>query len=226
MTHRTPIRVAVVDDHAIVRQGLRTLLSDMGMDVVGEAASGAAAVDLAQDQQPDVVLLDIRMKDSDGLTALPHILAASPATAVIILTTYSNPTYFSEAIRAGASGYLLKDSEPEDIAEAIQAAASRKHLFDPELLHQVVQMNTGNNERPASASPAPTHGLVEPMSDREQDVLQLLAQGMSNAAIAETLQVSVTTVKTHVSHILHKLNVNDRTQAVLAAMRLGLIAEP
>jgi DNA-binding NarL/FixJ family response regulator len=172
-----------------------------------------------------VLLLDIRMKDSDGLSALPHIRAASPTTEVIILTTYSNPTYFSEAIRAGASGYLLKDSEPEEIAEAIQTAAAHRHLFDPDLLHQVVQMNSGGQERPASATVQAEAGLIEPMSDREQEVLQLLAQGMSNAAIADCLQGSVTTVKTHVSHILQKLNVNDRTQAVLAAMRLGLITD-
>ena len=220
------IQVAIVDDHAIVRQGLRNLLTDMSMNVVGEANCGNEAVKLAQETKPDVMLLDIRMKDCDGLTALPEIKAASPNTQVIILTTYSNPTYLSEAIRNGASGYLLKDSEPEEIVEAIQSAASRSYLFDPELLNQVIQSNghgngtTVDSEQEALVEPGTN---IEPMSDREQEVLELLAKGLSNNAIADTLQVSVTTVKTHVSHILRKLNVNDRTQAVLVAMRHGLI---
>jgi DNA-binding NarL/FixJ family response regulator len=221
------IRVAIVDDHAIVRQGLRNLLTDMSMSVVGEANCGNEAVKLAQEHQPDVMLLDIRMKNSDGLTALPHIKSASPGTQVIILTTYSNPTYLSEAIRNGASGYLLKDSEPEDIVDAIHSAASHSYLFDPALLNLAVQSNNTSNDATPDADGAEIdrepNPLLEPISDREQEVLALMARGMSNAAIAEMLQVSVTTVKTHVSHILRKLNVNDRTQAVLVAMRHDLI---
>lgn len=218
------IRVAIVDDHALIRQGLKTLLIEMGMEVVGEAASGQQAIQLAEEQTPDVMLLDIRMKDCDGLTALPQIKAASAQTQVIILTTYSNPAYFSQAVRNGAAGYLLKESEPEDIVDAIQAAAARNHLFDPNLLSMVV--GGGDHETP---QPAPMPQIkteppgIEPISDREYDVLRLLAQGMSNAEIAKSLNVSVTTIKTHVTHILRKLDVNDRTQAVVVAMRHGLV---
>jgi len=227
------IRVAIVDDHAIVRQGLRTLLTTMGMDVVGEADSGNTAIDIADTYRPNVMLLDIRMKDKDGISALPQIKEASPQTAVIMLTTYANPTYFSEAIRNGASGYLLKDSEPEEIVQAIQSAASRSYLFDPGLLNQAMgqqQTTPGKAEAaPYADNTAPTTAdtqemlqLVDPLSDREIDVLKLLAQGRANADIADALNVSIATVKTHVSHILSKLNVNDRTQAALVAARLNL----
>jgi RNA polymerase sigma factor (sigma-70 family) len=234
----TTIRVAIVDDHAIVRQGLRNLLTDMAMDVVGEASSGDEAVALAAETQPDVMLLDIRMKDCDGLTALPEIKKASPSTQVIMLTTYSNPAYFKEAVSNGASGYLLKDSEPEEIVDAIRSAASRSHLFDPKLLNMVVGQSSANHtplngelddERPStepetSKVETQSHAVIDPISDREQDVLHLLAKGMSNAEIARELQVSVTTVKTHVTRILRKLDVNDRTQAVLVAIRNGLVS--
>lgn len=222
------IQVAIVDDHAIIRQGLRTLLTNMGMHVVGEARTGSEAIQLAQEHRPDVMLLDIRMKGDDGIAALPQIKAASPQTAVIMLTTYANPTYFSEAVRNGASGYLLKESEPEDIVQAIQTAASRRYLFDPDLLNMVVGQQATSNATPpensvsmSMASPCEPE-LVEPLSDREKDVLRLLAQGLSNAGIAESLQVSITTVKTHVSHILRKLDVSDRTQAALIASRFHL----
>lgn len=229
----TVIRVAIVDDHAIVRQGLRTLLTTMGMDVVGEADSGNTAVAIATKHQPDVMLLDIRMKDQDGITALPHIKSASPHTAVIMLTTYANPTYFSEAIRNGASGYLLKESDPEEIIQAIESAASRHYLFDPGLLNQAMgQPATSVNREAQPVTPDNTSkienpsddliDLVDPLSEREVDVLKLLAQGLTNAGIADALQVSITTVKTHVSHILRKLDVNDRTQAALMAARLNL----
>ncbi len=209
----SPIRVAIVDDHAIVRQGLRTLLTNISMDVVGEAISGEEAIELAQACEPDVMLLDIRMKQRDGLSVLPDIKAVSPKTEIIILTTYSNPTYFAEAIRNGASGYLLKDSEPDDIIEAIQSAAAHSHLFDPLLLNMVIGGNYSSPKRQA----------VDPLSERERDVLKLMAKGLTNAAIAGELQVSVTTIKTHVTHILRKLDVNDRTQAVLVAMRHNLV---
>lgn len=220
------IRVAIVDDHAIVRQGLRTLLNNMAMDVVGEASCGEDAIQLAGEYRPDVMLLDIRMKPGDGLTALPEIKAASPGTEIIILTTYANPTYLSEAIRSGACGYLLKESDPEDIIEAIQSAASQSYLFDRTLLNMVVQTNSSAHENAVPHIPVldpEESDIIEAISDREQDVLQLMAKGMTNGDIADTLQVSITTVKTHVSHILRKLNVNDRTQAVLVAIRQGLI---
>lgn len=244
------IRVAIVDDHAIIRQGLNTLLTASGLQVIGEAECGDSAVQLAREQKPDVLLLDIRMKGCDGLTALPHIKSASPNTEVIMLTTYSNPVYMQQAIKQGASGFLLKDSDPEDIVKAIFTAASHYYLFDRTLLTTVVDMNgktitddggmtstTGDylentasykepSLEPAEIRPedAPDIGMpVDVITEREQDVLRLMAKGMANAEIAATLQLSITTVKTHVSHILRKLSVNDRTQAVLCAYRHGLL---
>jgi DNA-binding NarL/FixJ family response regulator len=220
------VRVAIVDDHAIIRHGLRTMLTDAGVTVVGEASSGREAIELARAAQPDVMLLDIRMKGDDGLDALPRILEASPATAVIILTTYSNPTYLARAIQAGATGYLLKEADPDEILNAIQAAAAHHHLINPALLNQVFSLNGPAGEEPApepDAGPGAVGRLDEALSEREREVLRLMGQGLSNAAIAEALNLSITTVKTHVTHILRKLDARDRTQAVVLAMRLNLI---
>lgn len=219
------IRVAIVDDHSVVRQGMRSLLTDMQMDVIGEAASGDEAIVLAADKQPDVMLLDIRMKGRDGLSALPEIKAASPATQVIVLTTYANPAYLTQAMRDGASGYLLKEADWNDIVTAIQTAAAHSHLIDRALLNEALS-NVGGasgREHHPVREVSMDDPCMEPISDRESDVLRLLAAGMSNAAIAESLQVSVTTVKTHVKNILRKLNVTDRTQAALLAVRHGLV---
>lgn len=234
------IRIAIVDDHAIVRQGLRALLTNMQMAVVAEGESGREAVSVAAAHKPDVMLLDIRMKDGDGLTALPEVKAASPETQVIMLTTYSNPAYLTQALSDGACGYLLKDTAPEEILAAIETAVSRSRLIDPSLLSMALQGANGNGnghdgfsavngapadgtmatDAPASTTPAPG---IEPLSEREKDVLRLMARGMTNPAIAKQLMVSVTTVKTHVTHILRKLNVSDRTQAVLTAVRHNLV---
>jgi two-component system, NarL family, response regulator LiaR len=225
------IRVVIVDDHSVVRQGMRSFLMDVNMDVVGEAASGDEAVQLAEAQQPDVMLLDIRMKGSDGLSALPQIKTVSPGTQVIILTTYANPAYLSQAMRDGACGYLLKETELEDIVAAIETAAANSALIDRELLTKALQSDAAaapddHDDEPAPPPSVPATEpmtLAEPISEREYDVLRLMTQGMSNADIAEALQVSVTTVKTHVKHILRKLNVSDRTQAALLALRAGLV---
>lgn len=219
------VRIAIVDDHSIVRQGLRTLLSDVGMQVVGEATSGPEAVTLAETQQPDVMLLDIRMKNGDGLTALPRIKAVSPGTAVIILTTYPNPAYLTQALRDGAAGYLLKESEQDDIIAAIEAAAAHNHLIDPTVLSQALG-SSGDAASEPLASPSEVEKPCPPtesISDREHEVLQLIARGLSNAEIATELSVSITTVKTHVKHLLRKLDVHDRTQALVVALRHGLL---
>ena len=214
-----PIRVAIVDDHGIVRQGLKMLLNRPDIDVIAEGDSGQAGVTIAEQHQPDVMLLDIRMKEGDGLTYLPQIRAASPETSVIMLTTYANPGYLARAINEGAVGYLSKETEPDSIIEAIYAAQSQARLFDRTLLSQVLQdvIDTSPPE------PEPTEMPVEVLSDREIDVLKLIATGMSNASIAKALSISVPTVKTHVQHILRKLNVSDRTQAALWAVREGLV---
>lgn len=215
------VRVALVDDHGIVRQGLRALLTRPGIEVVGEADSGSSAIELAQALRPDVMLLDIRMKDSDGLQSLPQIKRASPNTSVIMLTTYANPGYLARAINSGASGYLSKETDPEQIVRAIHSAAAGDLTIDRSLLEAAlshVQEATG--PLPPDQPDMP----VEPLSERENDVLALMVNGFNNSAIAESLSISIPTVKTHVQHILHKLHVSDRTQAALLAVRLGLVS--
>lgn len=213
------IRVAIVDDHGIVRQGLRMLLTRPGLEVVAEGERGQDGVEIAHNHSPDVMLLDIRMKDGDGLKYLPEICEASPQTKVIMLTTYANPGYLARAINDGAVGYLSKETSPEKIVEAIYAAHNQSQLFDQSLLTQALQ-NAVDTSPP---EPEPTELPVEVLSDRELDVLKLVATGMSNASIAKSLNISVPTVKTHVQHILRKLNVSDRTQAALWAVREGIV---
>lgn len=212
------IRVIIADDHGIVREGLRGLLTRPGIEVVGEADSGARAVELAKQLQPDVMLLDIRMHDGDGLQALPQIKAVSPQTSVIMLTTYANPGYLARAISSGASGYLSKEVNPEQIVRAVRAVAAGDDLIDHDLLRAALSQVI--DHRPPT--PEPTEMPAESLSDREVEVLRLMVAGMNNAVIGETLNVSVATVKTHVRHILEKLHVSDRTQAALWAVRHGI----
>ncbi len=213
------IRVVIVDDHGIVRQGLRVLLTRPGIEVVGEVDSGNGAVEAARALQPDVMLLDIRMKDGDGLQALPQIKAVSPCTSVIMLTTYANPGYLARAISNGASGYLSKETNPDQIVRAVKAAATGEELIDRALLEVALSQAVDTS----TPSPEPTDLPVESLSEREQEVLKLMVEGLSNHTIAETLNISIPTVKTHVQHILQKLHVSDRTQAALLAIRQQLV---
>ncbi len=216
------VRVVLVDDHGIVRQGLRALLNQPGIEVVGEADSGSSAIELARALQPDVMLLDIRMKDGDGLQSLPLIKDVSPATSVIMLTTYANPGYLARAINSGASGYLSKETEPAQIVRVVRAAASGDSLIDRTLLEAALS-HALEASAPVPAEPADMP--IDPLSERERDVLRLMVKGLNNSAIADALSISVPTVKTHVQHILHKLHVSDRTQAALLAVRLGLVSQ-
>lgn len=213
------IQVVIADDHGIVRQGLRALLTRPGIEVVGEADNGEAAVELAKTLHPDVLLLDIRMKGGDGLQALPQIRAVSPQTSVIMLTTYANPGYLARAISGGAAGYLSKETNPEQIVRAVRAAASGEELFDRTLLEAALSQAVDAS----MPTPEPLEMPIEPLSERELEVLRLMVHGLSNLAIAETLNISVPTVKTHVQHILQKLHVSDRTQAALLAVRHRIV---
>jgi two-component system NarL family response regulator len=213
-----PIRAALVDDHSIIRQGLRALLTGQGIEVVGEAENGARAIELARQVQPDVMLLDIRMKDVDGLQALPQIKAVSPQTSVIILTIYANPAYLARAISSGASGYLSKEADPDQIVRAVRAAAAGDAVIDRNLLQAAL---TASLEQ-AAVLPE-DEPEIDPLSERERDVLSLIVRGCANHQIAEMLSISLPTVKTHVQHILQKLHVSDRTQAALLAVRLHLV---
>ena len=208
------IRVIIADDHGVVRMGLRGLLTSAGLDVVGEAATGREALEQARALHPDVMLLDVRMPDMDGLQALAAIKAELPEISIVMLTVYANSEYLSRAIASGAAGYLLKDAEPEDIPRVVRAAAEGEMVIDPDLLHAILA-HTPIEEH---FSPAQV-GLTQ----QELRVLKLIALGFNNDALAETLAVSKNTVKTHVRHIFEKLGVSDRTQAAVWAVRHGLV---
>ena len=208
------IRVIIADDHSVVRAGLRGLLSAAGLDVVGEAVTGREAVALAQSLRPNVILMDVRMPEMDGLQALTAIKAAMPEISIVMLTVYASTEYLSRAIAAGAAGYLLKDAEPEEITHVVRAAAAGESVIDATLLQSVLQ-HTQVAETSALQRVDLTH--------QELRVLKLIALGLSNDAIAETLVISRNTVKTHVRHIFEKLVVSDRTQAAVWAVRNGLV---
>jgi DNA-binding NarL/FixJ family response regulator len=212
------IRVLIADDQALVRGGFRMILSAQAdIEVVGEAADGREAVSLARELQPDVVLMDIRMPELDGIEATRR-LGDSDATRVLMLTTFDLDEYVYEAMRAGASGFLLKDVRPEQLADGIRVIAAGDALLAPAITRRLIEEFV---RRPAPGSAAPQE-LAE-LTERELDVFRLIARGLSNAAIAAALFVSEATVKTHVTHILAKLRVRDRVQAVVLAYESGLV---
>jgi len=204
------IRVLLVDDHPVVRHGLRGMLdAEPDLEVVGEAGSGSAGVDLAADLAPDIVLMDLRMPDGDGVEATGRILARLPGTRVVVLTTYDTDRDILRAIEAGASGYLLKDAAPAELADAVRAAARGETVLAPSVASTLVRQ---------VRKPAPPA-----LSAREAEVLRLVAQGRTNAEIGKRLYISEATVKTHLLRIFNKLDVDDRTAAVTTAMTHGLI---
>jgi len=204
------IRVVIVDDHGIVRQGLRMFLGlDPEIEIVGEAANGAGAVTLVDELRPDVVLMDLLMPVVDGITATRAIRRAFPETEVIALTSVLEDSKVAEAIRAGAIGYLLKDTEADALCAAIKAAAAGQTQLSPAVTARLLRE-------------APPPEPSEPLTERETEVLRLLAAGRSNKEIAAELVITEKTVKAHVSHILSKLGVASRTQAALHAVRTGL----
>jgi DNA-binding NarL/FixJ family response regulator len=211
------IRVLVADDQSMVRAGFRMLLGNAdGIEVVAEAENGLEAVEKAERFKPTVVLMDIRMPTLDGLEATRRILAADDGVRVLILTTFDLDEYIYEALRAGASGFVLKDDPPEQLLAAIRTVASGDALLSPSVTKRVIRQFT--------KLPSPTRppGLAE-LTSREHEVLRLLAEGLSNAEIGKRLFIGETTVKTHVTRVLQKLDLRDRAQAIVFAYRAGLV---
>lgn len=212
------IRVAVVDDQTLIRDGIAALLALLpDLEVVGKAASGDQALELAARQSPDVVLMDVRMPGMNGIAATREICARLPAARVIVLTTFDDDEYVFEALRAGAAGYLLKNADPDHLAQAIRAVHAGQSILDPAVTAKVVHYL---NRLPPDA--APQSLSAERLTDRERDILRLMAQGVSNGEIARRLALSEGTVKNHVSHILGKLGARDRAHAVRLAVEWGL----
>lgn len=210
-----PIRVLIVDDHAVVREGLRTFLElQDGIDVVGEAANGEQALDRVAELRPDVVVMDLVMPKLDGVGAMRELQRLGHAPRVLVLTSFLDDERLMPAIEAGAAGYLLKNVDPAELARAVRAAHAGEAMLDPTVAARLVERIAGR-ERSAST------GLDE-LTRREREVLECIARGRSNKQIALELGVAEKTVKTHVGHLLAKLDVADRTQAALLAVRAGL----
>ena len=210
------IRVLVADDQSMVRAGFRMLLSrEQDIEVVAEASNGVEAIEAAARFRPTVVLMDIRMPRLDGLQATRRILAADDAARILILTTFDLDEYIYEALRAGASGFVLKDDPPEQLLAAIRTVAAGDALLSPAVTKRVIRQFA---RIPQSSPPE----RLDELTDRELDVFRLIARGLSNAEIGQELYISDTTVKTHITHILQKLGLRDRVQAVVLAYETGL----
>lgn len=223
------IRVGLVDDQAMVRVGLKMILeSEPDISVCGEAGDGSAALTMVRETRPNVVLMDIRMPSVDGLTATRELVAEHPDVAVVILTTFDDDEYIYEALRAGASGFLLKSADGDTLVNAVRVVAAGEALLAPEVTRRVIAKFASGAAALTNADAPPTAHVPPPeavgdLSEREVEVLLLLASGLSNQEIASELFVSNTTVKTHVSHILTKLGVRDRVQAVVEAYNSGIV---
>jgi DNA-binding NarL/FixJ family response regulator len=216
---RLPIRVLLADDQELVRRGIALILDLEGdIEVVAEAANGREAVELVIGRGVDVVLMDVQMPDMDGLEATRRILERDLAPKVVILTTFERDEYIFEALRAGASGFLLKNAPPEDLVEAIRIVASGEALLSPSVTRRVIGSFSG------APQPVAPPDELRFLTERELEVLAKVAEGLSNAEIAGELFVGEATVKTHVSNVLAKLNLRDRVQAVVYAHRHGLVA--
>jgi DNA-binding NarL/FixJ family response regulator len=208
------IRIVIADDHEVVRSGLRTLFNATDIQIVAEATTGDEAVKLTEKHKPDLVLLDIRMADSDGLNALGRIKLNRPDMPILMLSTYDNPTYIARAVALGASGYLMKGIGRDELIAAIRRVAEGGDVWTRDELRRV----TG-----ALATPRVSADVEVPLTQRESEVLRQLALGLTNKEIAQALGISYETVKEHVQHVLRKIGVSDRTQAAVWAVRKGLV---
>lgn len=214
------ISVGLADDQGLVRDGFRLILEvEPDIEVVGEAADGAEAVDMVAAHRPDVVLMDIRMPVLDGIAATKRIVGSSSATRVLILTTFDHDQYLYDAIRAGASGFLLKDARRDQLVGAIKTVAAGEALLAPSLVRRLLE-SFGSGPPPVGDNTPPR---LSSLTDRELNVLRLVACGLTNAEIAERLFLSQTTVKTHVSHLMQKLGLRDRVEAVVLGYESGLV---
>jgi NarL family two-component system response regulator LiaR len=214
MSASNPIRVFIAEDHAIVRKGIRILLSlEPGIEVVGEASNGREAVRGIESARPDVVLMDLVMPEMDGIEAIQQVVARQPEVRILVLTSFATDDKVFPAIKAGALGYLLKDSEPREVVDAIRQVHRGESSLHPRIARKLMQ----ELSRPPDRPPTP-----DPLTEREMEVLRLVAQGKSNREIADELTVTEGTVRVHVSSILSKLHLASRTQATLYALREGL----
>ncbi len=216
MTDARPIRVLIADDHTIVRKSIRALLAQVdGIEVVGEAGDGEQAVTLTEQLRPDVVLMDLLMPGTDGIEATRRIVERQPGVRVLVLTSFASDDKVFPAIKAGALGYLLKDSDPQDLVQAIHQVYRGESSLHPTIARKVLQELSHPTDRPLTP---------DPLSGRELDVLRLMAQGLGNQGIAARLTISEATVRSHVSNILSKLHLANRIQATLYALREGIVS--
>ena len=221
----TKIRVLLADDQDIIRTGLTIILNHQAdIKVVGQAADGVEAVELAKELQPDVILMDIKMPRLNGIQATRQIMTALPKTQIIILTTYDTDDWVFDGIRAGAVGYQLKDTSGDNLADAVRGAMRGESQMDPTVARKVLrEFQHVTSTSKAATPPTSEEEPLEKLTDREEEILKLLAAGLSNREIAQQLSLSEGTVKNHISAILAKLHANDRTQAVLTALKRGLV---
>ena len=211
------IRVLVADDQPLVRGGFRMILDERpDLELIGEAADGEEAIRLASELDPDVILMDVRMPNLDGVEATRRLVADGTRARILVLTTFDLDEYVYAAVQAGASGFLLKDVQPTELVDAIRVVAAGNSLFGPAATRRLV-------ERFAHEQQATSSERLDELTEREREILRLLAQGNSNAELAERLYLSEATIKTHVSAVLRKLGVRDRVQAVIAAYEAGLV---
>lgn len=213
------VRLLLADDHRLLREGLRRSMSDAGFDVVGEACDGVEAIRLASELTPDVILMDVTMPNCDGVEACRQVIESGASSRIVMLTMHADQEVLADAIRAGAAGYLTKDCSTREIAEAVRMAAEGDTVLSPQLARSML-----DEVRRLDAPAAVTNGDERVVSKREEEVLQLIADGCSTPEVAAQLYISQKTVKNHLASIYQKLDARDRTQAVLQAVRMGIVS--
>jgi DNA-binding NarL/FixJ family response regulator len=224
LTQTRPVQIILADDHHVLRKGFRGLLADEpDLEVVGEASNGREALELCRTLRPDLVLMDVRMPEMDGLAATRAIKGEYPDIAVLIVTMHENPDYLLEALEAGAAGYVLKDAPADRLINAVRRTLNGESALNQELAALLLRRLAEERKQNAPQPRKPSKPLREPLTPRETEVLQLLASGQTNQKIAQALAISKGTAKVHVEHIIRKLGASDRTQAAVRAIKLGLL---